>query len=91
MKLYALTFHRKGRIPFPESIVFTPASEKGLTVFKQIWGDTITDRAIFGDKTHSDFEYFNQEKEQPQNIQMLTSIKAIKEQSEEIRQRDKAY
>jgi hypothetical protein len=91
MKLHALTFRREGTIPFPESIIFTPASDNDLTVFKQAWGDRITDRTIFGDKIYADFEYFNEQKNESQHIEMFTPVKAVKGQSEEIRHIDKAY
>jgi hypothetical protein len=90
LKLHALAFRRKGTIPFPESLTCTPAEENDLTVFKQAWGDNISDRTIFGDKIYSDFEYFNEKKKQAQNIEMLTPVKAVKGQSDVIRQRDKA-
>jgi hypothetical protein len=44
MKLHVLAFRREGTIPFSESIRFTPAADNDLTVFKQYWGDTISDR-----------------------------------------------
>lgn len=91
LKLHTLAFRRKGTIPFPESIIFTSAEDNDLTVFKQSWGDHIYNRTIFGDKIYSDFEYFGQNKKQSQNIEMLTPVKAIKGQSEQQKQRDKAY
>lgn len=77
LKLHALAFRRKGTIPFPESITYTATEDNDLTVFKLNWGDTISNRMIFGDKAYSDFEYFNDQKIQIQNIEMLTPIKAI--------------
>lgn len=91
LKLHALAFRRKGTIPFPESLTYSPAEDNDLTVFKQDWGNTISNRTIFGDKIYSDFEYFNDDKKQIQNIQMLTPVKAIKGQSEQEKQRNKAY
>jgi hypothetical protein len=91
MKLHTLAFRRDGTIPFPESLILTPAEDNDLTVFKQAWGDKITNRTLFGDKIYSDFEYFNDVKKQKQNIEMLTPVKAIKDQPERIRQRDRAY
>ena len=91
LKLHALAFRRKGTIPFPESIIFTSAEDNDLTIFKQNLGDAIYDRTIFGDKIYSDFEYFNQDKKQTQNIEMLTPVKAIKGLSEQEKQRNKAY
>ena len=91
LKLHALAFTRKGTIPFPESITYTPAEDNDLSVFKQNWGDDISNRIIFGDKIYSDFEYFNKDKKQSQNIEMLTPVKAIKGQSEQEKQRSNAY
>ncbi|NDW18755.1 transposase [Dysgonomonas sp. 216] len=91
LKLHALAFRRKGRIPFPESLTYTSAEDNDLTVFKQAWGDNISNRRVFGDKIYSDFEYFNKEKAQSQNIEMLTPVKAIKGQSDWEKQRNKAY
>ena len=91
LKLHALTLRRKGTIPFPKSLMVTPAEDNDLTVFKQAWGDYISDTVIFGDKIYSDFEYFNDDKKQNRNIEMYTPVKAIKGQSEQEKQRQKAY
>jgi len=53
---------REGTIPFPKSLMVTPAEDNDLTVFKQARGDNIFDTVIFGDKIYSDFEYFNDDK-----------------------------
>jgi hypothetical protein len=82
LKLHALAFSRKGTIPFPESMILTPAQENDLTVFKQVWGENIHNCTIIGDKAYSDFEYFNEQKRRNQNIEMLTPVKAIKGDSE---------
>ena len=82
IKLHALAYKRKSKIPFPESIILTPASENDLTVFKQNWGDELFNKYVFGDKIYSDFEYFNQKKIESQNLLMFTPVKAIKGQSE---------
>lgn len=78
LKIYALAFRRKQTIPFSESIPFTPAEDNDLTVFKQNWGDVISDRTIFGDKIYSDFEYIDDQKKKTQNIEILTPVKRIK-------------
>ena len=36
-KLHALAFRRPGHLPFPESLIITPASENDLNVQKQYW------------------------------------------------------
>ncbi|MDD4593172.1 MAG: transposase [Parabacteroides sp.] len=91
LKLHALTLRREGKIPFPDSLMFTPAEDNDLTAFKQLWGDHICNTRIFGDKIYSDFEYFSDDKKQKQNIEMLTPVKAVKGQSEQERQSRKAY
>ena len=90
-KIHTLASVRQGTIPFPESIIITPAEDNDLTVFKQAWGDNIFSKVIFGDKIYSDKEYFNSNKKKTQNIEMLTPVKGIKGQAEEIKQRDKAF
>ncbi|PXV69294.1 hypothetical protein CLV62_101563, partial [Dysgonomonas alginatilytica] len=55
------------------------------------WGDNIFNRTIFGDKIYSDFEYFDETKIRSQNIAMLTPIKGIKGQSDQEKQRSRAF
>jgi hypothetical protein len=62
-----------------------------LTTFKQAWGDNIFSKVILSDKIYSDKEYFNDNKRKTQNIEMHTPVKGIKGQTEEIKQRDKAF
>jgi hypothetical protein len=91
LKLHTLAFRRKGTIPFPESIVLSPASENDLSIFKENWGDTISNRTYFGDKIYSDFEYFDREKTAKQKVEMRTPVKAIKGEPIEMIQRNKAF
>lgn len=90
-KLHALTAQRQGTIPFPESLMVTPAEDNDLTVFKQAWGDEIYGKFIFADKIYSDFEYFSPQKRISQQIEIFTPVKAIKGQCEELKQRDRAF
>ena len=90
LKLHLLAFRRPGTIPFPEFIGITPASENDLTAFKELYGDSIYNRVIFGDRIFSDQSYF-QSKLIEQNIEMLTPIKLVKSEAECIRQREKVY
>lgn len=90
-KLHALAAQRKGTIPFPESLMITPAEDNDLTVFKQAWGDENYGKIIFADKIYSDYEYFSPKKKTSQQIEMLTPVKAIKGQCEELKQRDRAF
>jgi hypothetical protein len=91
LKLHAFAFRRKETIPFPESLIFTPAEDNDLTTFKLAWGDVISNKIVFGDKAYSDFNYFDDARKQKQNIEMLTPVKAIKGESEQEKQRNKAY
>ncbi len=88
LKLHALAFHRPGRLPFPEQFHLTPASENDLNLFKQAWGE-IKNRIFFGDKIYHDSGYFKQA-ENSRNTLMLTPVKAVKGQSEVLKQWDKA-
>jgi hypothetical protein len=88
LKLHALAYHRKNHLPYPESIVITPACENDLNVFKQNW-DNINNRLFYGDKIYMDSDFFDKAIEQ-NKITMLTPVKAVKGQPERIRQMDKA-
>ncbi len=88
LKLHALAFRRLNQIPFPEQLIFTPASENDLNVFKQSWA-TIRNRTFFGDKIYIDSDFF-QKYSKDYNSEMLTPVKLKKGESKEIRQRDKA-
>jgi hypothetical protein len=90
LKLHLLGFRRPGTIPFPEFIGITGASENDLTAFKELLGDYIFDRVIFGDRIFSDKPYFDMMADK-QNIQMLIPVKLVKGEADCIRQREKAY
>src|SRR5690625_364995 len=88
LKLHALGFQRKGKLPFPEQLLLTPASESDLNVFNNNWS-TIIDRSFFDDKIYSDKDFFQQLKNQRNSI-MYTPVKAIKGQSDWERKFDRA-
>lgn len=88
LKLHALAFSCPKRLPFPEQLVITPASENDLNVFKQDWGN-IPNRTFFGDKIYNDTEFFK-ELAINANSTMLTPVKGVKNQPDVIKQRDKA-
>ena len=88
LKLHALAFHRPDHLPFPESIVITPASENDLNVHKQNWCN-ILNRSFFGDKIYQDTELLK-DMASTSNSTVLTPVKAVKNQSEIIKQWDKA-
>jgi hypothetical protein len=88
LKLHALAFQRPNHLPFPEQFQLTPASENDLNLFKQAWGE-IENRTFYGDKIYNDNEYFTKNKNEKNSL-MLTPVKAVKGQDEQIRMRDKA-
>lgn len=88
LKLHALAFHGPKRLPFPEQVVITPASENDLNVFKQDWG-SIPNRTFYGDKIYNDTDFFKDLAINTNSV-MLTPVKGIKGQPEVIKQRDKA-
>ena len=88
LKLHALAFHRPDHLPFPESIVITPASENDLNVHKQNWSD-IPNRSFYGDKIYRDTELLKDMARQSNSI-VLTPVKTVKGQSEITNQWGKA-
>ncbi|MFN2430717.1 MAG: transposase [Cryomorphaceae bacterium] len=80
LKLHALGFHRAGKLPFPEQLLVSAASENDLNVFKQAWSN-FSDRTFFGDKIYTDKPFFAQLKANENSI-MLTPVKAVKGQTQ---------
>ena len=89
LKLHALAYYRPNHLPFPESIVITPASENDLNAYKQNWSN-IDNRTFYGDKIYNDTSFFQNIK-CTNNSTMLTPIKDIKGMTDNIKQRDKAF
>lgn len=89
LKLHALGYYRPKHLPFPESIILTPASENDLNAFKQNW-DTITNRTFYGDKIYNDTGFFKDNKEK-NNSTMLTPIKEVKGMPDNLKQMYKAF
>jgi hypothetical protein len=87
-KLHALAFSRLGHLPFPESLIVTPASENDLNVQKQYWS-SFNDRTFYGDKIYND-EDFLKRMTKSNNSRMMIPFKAVKGQCQTITQRDKA-
>ena len=90
LKLHLLGFRRKGKLPFPEMITISQASENDLNVFRNEFDKYLYNRTIYGDKIYFDNDYFK-EREISHNYQMLTPVKLVKGQAECLRLRDKAY
>ena len=88
VKLHVLAFQRPSKIPFPESIVITPASENDLNAFKQNWA-CIKNRTFWGDKIYIDNLFFKKLAKKNNSI-MYTPVKGIKGQSDLIKRFDKA-
>jgi len=88
LKLHALAYQHPNHLPFPESIVLTPASENDLNAYKQNWGN-IDNRTFYGDKIYNDNEFFINAREKNNSI-MLTPVKEVKGMSDTLKQRDKA-
>ncbi len=89
LKLHALNFRRPNTIPYPESIIITPASENDLNIFKQNWSN-ITNRTFWGDKIYFDNNFFPQ-LAQDNNSIMYTPVKETKGKAECLKKRDKAF
>ena len=77
------------KLPFPEQLLITPASENDLNVFKNAWSK-ITGRDFYGDKIYSDKDFFNKLKDDKNSI-IYTPVKAIKGQSDWEKAFDRAY
>lgn len=88
LKLHALAYHRPNHLPFPENIMITPASEHALNVHRQNWSN-IPNRTFYGDKIYCDAELLR-DMEISFNSRILTPVKAVKNQLEILKQRDKA-
>lgn len=89
VKLHALAFKNNNQLPHPESIVISRASENDLMVFKEKWA-TIEKRTFFGDKIYINKEFFGDLYVQKKS-EMLTPVKAIKDQPIALKQWDSAF
>jgi hypothetical protein len=89
LKLHALGFRCKGYLPHPERLLFSKASVNELTFLKDIYDD-MYDRTFIGDKIYQDKEFWRK-KQMSNQLEMLTPIKGVKGQTEQEKQRDKAY
>jgi NDP-sugar pyrophosphorylase family protein len=67
-------------------IISTP---RDISLYKELFGDHIYNRVIFGDRIFSDLPYFD-DKRTRQNMEMLTPVKLSKGEADCIRQREKA-
>ena len=88
LKLHVLGMARPLKLPFPESVVVTQASENDLNAFKQNWAD-LSNRQFYGDKIYHDPEFFA-DMTLRYNSVMLTPVKGIKGQSDYLKFFNKA-
>jgi len=89
VKMHALGFRSKRQMPHPESIIITKASENDLKVFKENWA-VIEGRTFYGDKAYVNNDFFETLYEEKKS-EMLTPVKAIKDQPLVLKQRDRAF
>ena len=88
LKLHALGFYRKGKLPHPEQIIFTAASVNDLSLYKQAWSE-IENRTFFGDKIYQNHDFFKAMYEK-HNSEMLTPVKAVKGMPDVLKKFDRA-
>ncbi|MDR0828747.1 MAG: transposase [Prevotellaceae bacterium] len=88
LKLHLLAFRRKGTLPFPNKIYFSPASENDLSVPReQNWFDELSDTELFADKIYIDSDYFKPREKYIQ-LDLFTPVKIVKNTSECLKQRN---
>ena len=88
LKLHALGLRRLGKLPYPEQIVITAASENDLNVFKDKWSNYFNS-IFWADKINNDNEYFENQWHENHN-EMLTPVKAVKGMCDRLKQMDSA-
>lgn len=88
LKLHILGYKQTNKIPFPQEIKISKASDNDLNMFKQAW-EKISNKYIFGDKIYIDKDFFNNQWKKHHST-MITPVKYPKGMSEFLRQRDKA-
>jgi len=87
VKLHALNTCRPGKLPVPEILKITPASENDLSAIRQeLIGLSVN--TVFADKAYADKNL--QEALKHQHAQILTPIKLVKGENESLRQFKKA-
>lgn len=88
LKLHLLAFRRKGTLPFPNKIYFSPASQSDLSVPRELnWFDELVDTELFADKIYIDEDYFKPREKYIQ-LDLFTPVKAVKGTPECLKQRD---
>jgi hypothetical protein len=87
VKLHALGFSRTGKLPLPECLEVTPASENDLTAMRQRL-ESLGDRSVFADKAYADKTV--QQAMSGQSSELLTPVKLVKGECQAVRQFKKA-
>lgn len=88
VKLHALGYRRIGKLPHPEQIVISKASQNDLNVYKDYWAG-IRNRLFFGDKIYKNEDFFNT-LQQDVNSEMLTPIKYSRGVTDRIKKFNRA-
>ena len=87
LKLHAIAFSRKGEVPFPEFLGITTASENDLEAVRNVL-PSIANRTFYADKAYVDKTL--QDNLKQNNSELLTPVKLVKGESNEVRQFKKA-
>lgn len=88
LKLHALAFQRKGKLPVPEILALTSAAENDLEAFRSLM-PTPLNRKIFGDKAYADDD-LQKNLAKNANSCMITPVKLVKGEDTSTRQFKKA-
>ena len=88
VKLHVVAFRRPKKLPLPEFLSVTPASEFDLTALRPILPQMV-DRTIFADKAYAD-QPLNEQILKDFNTYIYTPVKLVKGQTESVRQFKKA-
>lgn len=88
VKLHTVAFSRKKKLPLPEFMSITPASENDLRAIHPILPQLVN-RAIFADKAYCDKE-LNEQLLKQVNTFIFTPVKLVKGETQTVRQFKKA-
>lgn len=88
LKLHALAWHRKGKLPWVESLVLSSAEDNDLNIFKENWSE-VENRTFYGDKIYYHPQWF-EDFYKHYHSEMLTPLKAVKGMAERFKQWNKA-
>ena len=88
VKLHAVSFYRKGKLPFPEHLLITSAAENDLEVIRPVLPQ-LANRYVFADKAYAD-EPLHKDLFEQSKISLLTPVKLVKGESQTTRQFKKA-